>query len=77
MKRCFIVYRIDRTIAAVFTTEKKAKGILRIDEEGCLYAESIDNFTFYNHIQVRGGKYAWQSQNRKSIKRFGTGFIYK
>ena len=57
-----------------YTWQKVTKGILKLDNDGCLYAESLDNFTFYKHIQVRG-KYVWQSENRKSIKRFGTGFI--
>lgn len=59
-----------------YTWQKLAKGILKLDEDGCLYAESLDDFTFYHHVQVYG-KYKWQSEIRKSIKKFGTGFIYK
>lgn len=61
-----------------YTWKKLAKGILKLDENGCLYAESIDNFTFYWHAPIRPGsnKYAWHSKNTKSIKKFGTGFIY-
>ncbi len=58
-----------------FTFDKVCKGILKLDENGCLYAESLDNFTFYWQAQVCG-KYKWHSESRKSIKRFGTGFIY-
>lgn len=62
-----------------YTWQKLAKGILKLDEDGCLYAESLDNFTFYWHAPIRpnSNKYTWKSENRKSIKKFGTGFIYK
>jgi len=56
--------------------QKLAKGVLKLDEDGCLYAESLDDFTFYWQTQVFG-KYKWQSETRKSIRKFGTGFIYK
>jgi len=62
-----------------YTLKKLAKGTLKLDDDGCLYAESLDDFTFYWHAPIRPGstKYAWKSENRKSIKKFGTGFIYK
>jgi len=59
------------------TWQKLSKGILKVDEDGCLFAESIENFTFYNYVQIRGNRYVYQSEVRKSIKKFGTGFIYK
>lgn len=62
-----------------YTFKKLAKGVLKLDEDNCLYAESLDDFTFYWNAPLRTGsnKYAWRSENRKSIKKLGTGFIYK
>jgi len=56
--------------------KKLAKGILKLDEDGCLYAESFEDFTFYWQEYIFG-KYKWNSESRKSIRKFGTGFIYK
>jgi len=34
-----------------YTYKKLAKGILKIDENGGLYAESIDNMIFYDYVK--------------------------
>lgn len=62
-----------------YTFQKLCKGILKLDDDGCLYAESLDDFTFYSNVPIRpdSNKYGWRSESRKSIKKFGTGFIYK
>ena len=57
------------------TYQKVAIGILKLNEDGCLYAESINDFDFYNHVKVRGNRYEYRKDSRKSIKKFGTGFI--
>ena len=59
-----------------YNYKKLAKGILKLDENQCLIAESLDDFQFYHYIQVRQGRYEWKSEIRKSIRRFGNGFIY-
>lgn len=59
-----------------FNFKKLAKGILKLDENNCLIAESIDDFDFWTYTQIRSNKYEWKLDRRKSIKRFGTGFIY-
>lgn len=58
-----------------YTYKKLAKGILKIDDNSCLYAESIENMQFYEYVQERR-KYYYKSVMKKSIKRFGVGFIY-
>lgn len=58
-----------------FTFQKNAKGVLKLDENGFLFAESLDNMQFYEYTKD-GRKYYYKQVTRKSIKRFGTGFIY-
>ena len=58
-----------------YTYQKLAKGILKTNEEGCLYAESLDDMVFYEYTR-QGRKYYYKQVMRKSIKMFGVGFIY-
>lgn len=58
-----------------FTFKKLAKGVLKLDENGFLFAESIENMQFYEYTK-NGRSYYYKQITKKSIKRFGTGFIY-
>lgn len=62
-----------------FNNYKKAKGILKLDENGCLFAESIDDADFYvsksNGFCGRSRRTWYQLERKKSIYKFGVGFI--
>lgn len=63
-----------------YTYKQKAKGILKIDENGLLFAESLDNFPFYeyknNNLSGRSRRNYYQEYKKKSIIKFGVGFIF-
>lgn len=58
-----------------YTFQKNATGVLKLDDTGFLYAESLENMQFYEHTRD-GRRWYYRSVMKKSIKRFGTGFIY-
>lgn len=58
-----------------YTFQKNAKGILKLDDNGFLFAESLENMQFYEYTKDFR-RYYYKSVMKKSIKRFGTGFIY-
>lgn len=54
-------------------------GILKLDEDGCLYAESIDELDFYESRMKNKGRNVvteYWHKKKKSIVKFGTGFIH-
>jgi len=63
-----------------YTYKKKVKGILKIDEQGRLYAESLEDMQFYNYtsngFSGRSRKSWYQPISKKSIVKFGTGFVF-
>jgi len=63
-----------------YTYKKKVKGILKIDEQGRLYAESLEDMQFYNYtsngFSGRSRKSRYQPISKKSIVKFGTGFVF-
>ncbi len=64
---------------ARYTYLKLCKGILKLDEWQCLYAESIDNLPFYDSVSISRGRHIkseYVRLERRSIVKFGTGFIH-
>lgn len=63
-----------------YTYKKKAKGVLKITENGMLYAESYDDMQFFhwvdNGLSGRSKRSWYKPVPRKSIIEFGTGFIF-
>ncbi len=63
-----------------YTYKQNAKGILKLDENQLLYAESLDNFSFYeyknNGLRGRSQRNYYQEYKKKSIIKFGVGFIF-
>lgn len=58
------------------TFYEKSKGVLKEDENGLLYTESLKDFKFYKSKLVKG-KTTYVGETRKSIHYFGEGFISK
>lgn len=62
-----------------FTNYKESEGILKLDNDGVLYAESIEDANFYvsksNGFSGRSYKSWYELKKKKSIVKFGTGFI--
>lgn len=65
----------------IYLTSKITKGVLKLDDNGVLYAESLDNMPFYRHMDngLSGrSKRSWvQRTEAKSKYFFGDGFIIK
>jgi hypothetical protein len=63
-----------------FSYSKKMKGVLKLDERGRLFAESIEDMQFYNYtsngFSGRSRKSWYQSISKKSAVFFGTGFVF-
>ena len=62
-----------------YSESKICDGILKVDNNGFLYAESVEDLEFYdseyrNKISLKGHYY--KKVMRKSIHYFGTGFIH-
>jgi hypothetical protein len=64
-----------------YTSNKLANGILKSNEKGLLYAESIEDMEFYHHcsngLSGRSNRTWYKKVMKKSIHKFGTGFIYR
>lgn len=62
-----------------FNFRKEGKGILKEDENGFLYAESIDLFSFYYHadngIFGRGRREWYIEEKKKAIRKFYNSFL--
>ncbi|MBP1165096.1 hypothetical protein JOE44_001980 [Chryseobacterium sp. PvR013] len=65
----------------IYLTSKITTGILKLDENGFLYAESSHNMPFYrqmdNGLSGRSKRSWFQRTDTKSKKYFGDGFIIK
>jgi hypothetical protein len=63
-----------------YSGKKIGKGILKLDDAGRLYAESLDDFVFYNHTSNgytgRSRRSWYEEVRKKSVIRFGTGFVF-
>lgn len=63
-----------------YSYKKKVKGILKLDEQGRLFAESVEDLQFYNYtsngFSGRNRKSWYQPISKKSIIKFGTGFVF-
>ena len=63
-----------------YSYKKRVPGILKLDEHGRLYAESIDDLVFYeyesNNYSGRSRKSWYREVKKKSVINFGKGFIY-
>ncbi|MEP7198034.1 MAG: hypothetical protein ABI851_16060 [Saprospiraceae bacterium] len=63
-----------------FSYKKTIKGILKLDDIGRLYAESLDDLVFYeytsNGYSGRQRKNWYKEVRKKSVVRFGTGFVF-
>lgn len=59
------------------TWNRKEKGVLRLDDKGRLFAESLEPMDFYKweykDSKMKTGFY--KNEKRKSIVKFGTGFL--
>jgi myo-inositol-hexaphosphate 3-phosphohydrolase len=72
-----IVHEKRQSSKVTFTVH--TDGILKEDERGALIAESLEDFTFYRlkTETIRGrNKEIYEKICRKSIYKFGTGFIH-
>ena len=62
------------------TDYKEVAGILKIDQDGILYAESIDDMNFYfsrsNGLSGRSFKSWYELKRQKSIIKFGDGISF-
>jgi len=63
------VYNQPRVGMSRVTFKKEAEGILKLDENGFLYAESLENFSFYQ-LQTDKKKDYYKHSQRKSIFHF-------
>lgn len=63
-----------------YSDKKTGKGILKLDDVGRLYAESLDDFVFYkytsNGYTGRSRRSWYEEVRKKSVIRFGTGFVF-
>jgi len=63
-----------------FSFKKTGRGVLKVDDIGRLYAESLEDFSFYEHTSNgysgRQRKSWYKEVRKKSVVRFGTGFVF-
>lgn len=63
-----------------YSAYEESEGVLREDENGFLYVESIKKYKFYtyvnNELSGRHKKSWYKSEERHSKHYFGTGFIF-
>lgn len=64
-----------------YSAHEKSEGILKIDDNGYLFVESIKDYTFYNltsnGFTGRSRKEWYKMEKRKSRNYFGVGFIHQ
>jgi hypothetical protein len=69
------VYKEPRKQENTVTWNKISEGILKEDENGYLYAESLELMDFYKWNDDNRRKPFYKSERRKSIYKFHIGFI--
>jgi len=69
------VYKEPRKQENTVTWNKTAEGILKEDENGYLYAESLDLFDFYRWNDDNKRRPFYKLERRKSVFKFRLGFI--
>jgi len=64
-----------------YSANEESEGVLKADEDGFLFVESLKDYSFYNYtsngLTGRSRKEWYQREMRKSINYFGVGFIHK
>lgn len=58
-----------------YTFSRIIRGILKEDESGFLYAESLETVPFY-HLETKGKSEFYKQEMKHSVVRLGTGFIH-
>jgi len=62
-----------------FSAYEKSKGILKEDDNGVLFVESIKDYNFYNYtsngLTGRSRKSWYQLEKKKAMNYFGTGYV--
>ena len=69
------VYKEPRKQENTVTWHKSAEGILKEDENGYLYAESLELMDFYKWNDDNRRRPFYKSERRKSIYKFHIGFV--
>jgi len=67
-------YEIWRS-GQVMVTNKEAEGVLKVDKDGILFAESVEDMPFFT-CHTRGRRTTYNQIERKAIAKIGTTVIY-
>ncbi|HET8735909.1 MAG TPA: hypothetical protein VFM69_04880 [Pricia sp.] len=63
-----------------YSAREEGEGVLKTDEKGFLFVESLKDYSFYNHtnngLTGRSRREWYQREMRKSKHYFGVGFIH-
>lgn len=64
-----------------YSAHEESEGVLKVDENGFLFVESLKDYTFHNStsngLSGRSRREWYQREIRKSRNYFGVGFIHK
>ena len=64
-----------------YSAHEESEGVLKVDENGFLFVESLKDYTFHNPtsngLSGRSRREWYQREIRKSRNYFGVGFIHK